>query len=191
MPTIDDFVVLRVIDGQIDGPNITWNLTPNYYSNQRSPVCFMSLDRCNLIYRGFAGQDDSSVCSTIIRTNISGQNQQNTDNGGTILDIVYTETKAVLTNYATTASGTTTTTNILTEVRNFAIKHSNPNPMKLLVPARPSTIRISVQSSNFTTFVSVNDPEIDLTESYIILRFEYDDVKDTQREYTRNFNSTL
>ena len=191
MPTIDDFVVLRINDGQIDGANITWNLTPNYYSNQRSPVCFMSLERCNIIYRGYSGQDDSSVSSTIIRTNINGQNQQITDNGGTILDIVYTETQAVKTSYATTTGGTTTTTNILTEVRNFAIKHSNPNPMKLLVPARPSTIKIGVQSSNFASFVSVNDPEIDLTESYIILRFEYEDVKDTQREYTRNFNSVL
>ena len=187
MPTIDDFLVLKYSDAVITGTSAVWNIPPNYYSNQRSSVCFMSLERCNIIFRGNPGQDDSANVATMIRVNLNAQNQQLTDNNETLLDIVKTDTKAVITNYATTTGSMTTTTNVMTEVRNCCVKFDNPNPMRLLVSARPTTIKITIQNRDFTTFNSNPDPVILLDENYVVLRFEYDDIKDTQREYKQQF----
>jgi len=191
--SIDDFVCLKYSDAVIDGATATWNLTPNYYSNQRSSVCFMSLERCNICFKGLNGIDDSSNPATTIRTNINGQNQQISDNGMTMLDIVKTETRAVITQNTiiTNAEGDSQTTNIFTEVRNSAVKYDNPNPLRLLVSARPTTIKIDIQNRDFVSFISDISPDINLNEHYVVLRFEYDDAINTQRTFTDGFNKTL
>lgn len=191
--SIDDFVCLKYSDAVIEGTSAIWNLTPNYYSNQRSSVCFMSLERCNICFKGLNGLDDSSNPATTIRTNLSGQNQQITDNGMTMLDIVKTETRAVITQQTTITNGDgdSETANIFTDIRNSAVKYSNPNPMRLLVSARPTAIKIDIQNRDFVSFISNASPDINLDEHYIILRFEYDDEKDTQRTFQKSFNKTL
>jgi len=186
--SIDDFVCLKYSNAIIDGTSATWNLTPNYYSNQRSSVCFVSLERCNICFKGLNGTDDSSNPATTIRTNLSGQNQQITDNGMTMLDIVKTETRAVITE---NTSGGGQTTSIFTDIRNSAVKHDNTNPMRLLTTARPTTIKIDIQNRDFVSFISNASPDINLDEHYVILRFEYDDEKDTQRTFQKTFNNTL
>lgn len=191
--SIDDFVCLKYSDAIIDGTSATWNLTPNYYSNQRSSVCFVSLERCNICFKGLNGLDDSSNPATTIRTNLSGQNQQITDNGMTMLDIVKTETRAVITQNTTiiNGDGDSETANIFTDIRNSAVKHDNTNPMRLLTTARPSVIKIDIQNRDFVSFISNASPDINLDEHYVILRFEYDDVKDTQETFQKSFNKIL
>ena len=191
--SIDDFVCLKYSDAVIEGTSAIWNLTPNYYSNQRSSVCFMSLERCNICFKGLNGIDDSSNPASTLRINISGQNQQITDNVATILDIVKTETRAIITQQTTITNGDgdSETANIFTAVRNSAVKYDNPNPMRLLVSARPTTIKIDLQNRDFVSYISGALPEINLDEHYIILRFEYDDVKDTQETFQKTFNKIL
>jgi hypothetical protein len=82
MPTIDDFLVLKFDDAVISSNEATWNITPNYYTNQRSSVCFMSLERANIIFTGVNGIHDEGDSSTMIRCDINGQNQQLSDNVG-------------------------------------------------------------------------------------------------------------
>ena len=191
MPTIDDFLVLKFEDAVISSNVATWNITPNYYSNQRSSVCFMSLERANIIFTGVNGINDEGDSSTMLRCNINGQNQQLSDNvGGCMLDILKTDMKAVITgNTIGTQDGAgniaTTTTHTLSQVRHVAQKYHNDNPMRLLVSARPTTIKISLQHHDFGGTI------VDRGETYIILRFEYDDLKDTQREYSDQFTKTF
>lgn len=191
MPTIDDFLVLKLDDAVLSSNEATWNITPNYYSNQRSSVCFMSLERANLVFLGNVGIHDEGDSSTMIRCNINGQNQQLSDNvGGCMLDILKTDMRAIITgNTAGTqdAGGniTTTTTNTLADVRHIAQKYNNDNPMRLLVSSRPTTITINIQHHDFGGAFA------DFAESYIILRFEYDDLKDTQREYKQQFTKSI
>ena len=191
MPTIDDFLVLKFEDAVISSNVATWNITPNYYSNQRSSVCFMSLERANIIFSGINGIHDEGDSSTMLRCDINGQNQQLSDNvGGCMLDILKTDMRAIITqNTAGTqdAGGviSTTTTNTLADVRHVAQKYHNDNPMRLLVSARPTTIKISLQHHDFGGAI------VDRGETYIILRFEYDDLKDTQREYSDQFTKTF
>jgi len=161
MPTIDDFLVLKFEDAVISGATATWNITPNYYTNQRSSVCFMSLERANINFTGAGGGGD---VGTMLRCDINGQNQQISDNvGGCMLDIINTSIQ-----------GTS----------HHAYKTSNSTPMKLLVSARPTTIKISLQHLDFDSYANTD-------QSYIILRFEYDDLKDTQREYRDQFTKTF
>ena len=150
MPTIDDFLVLKFEDAVISSNVATWNITPNYYSNQRSSVCFMSLERANIIFTGVNGIHDE------------GDSSQ--DGAGNIA---------------------TTTTHTLSQVRHVAQKYHNDNPMRLLISARPTTIKISLQHHDFGGAI------VDRGETYIILRFEYDDLKDTQREYSDQFTKTF
>lgn len=191
MPTIDDFLVLKFDDAVINSNVATWNITPNYYSNQRSSVCFMSLERANIIFTGVNGIHDEGDSSTMLRCDINGQNQQLSDNvGGCMLDILKTDMKAIITdNTIGTEDGAgniaTTTTRTLSQVRHVAQKYHNGNPMRLLVSARPTTIKISLQHHDFGGAI------VDRGETYIILRFEYDDLKDTQREYSDQFTKTF
>jgi len=191
MPTIDDFLVLKFDDAVISGAEATWNIQPNYYSNQRSSVCFMSVERANIIFTGVNGIHDEGDSSTMLRCNINGQNQQLSDNvGGCMLDILKTDMKAVITgNTIGTQNGAgdinTTTTHTLSQVRHVAQKYHNGNPMRLLVSARPTTIQITIQHHDFGGAIADRD------ETYIILRFEYDDLKDTQREYSDQFTKTF
>lgn len=190
MPTIDDFLVLKFEDAVISSNIATWNITPNYYSNQRSSVCFMSLERANIIFTGINGIHDEGDSSTMLRCDINGQNQQISDNvGGCMLDILKTDMKAIITdNTIGTDTGgniATTTTHTLSQVRHVAQKYHNVNPMRLLVSARPTTIKISLQHHDFGGAI------VDTGETYIILRFEYDDLKDTQREYNDQFTKTF
>ena len=191
MPTIDDFLVLKLDDAVLSGNEATWNITPNYYTNQRSSVCFMSLERANLVFLGVNGIHDEGDSSTMIRCSINGQNQQLSDNmGGCMLDILKTDMKAIITgNTIGTQDGAgniaTTTTRTLADVRHVAQKYHNDNPMRLLVSARPTTIQINIQHHDFGGAFA------DFDESYIILRFEYDDLKDTQREYSDQFTKTF
>ena len=192
MPSIDDFLVLKYSDAIISNNTAIWNIAPTYYSNQRAPVCFMSLERCNIIFRGQPGQDDSSNVATMIRININGQNQQLTDNNETILDIVETRLRATVTQYESAwGGGISQSINVLGDIRNCAVKYNNPNPMRLLVSARPTEIKITIQNRDFVTFISAVDPVIDLSENYLILRFEYEDTRSTQREYSNQYNKTL
>ena len=137
MPTIDDFLVLKFDDAVISGAEATWNIQPNYYSNQRSSVCFMSVERANIIFTGVNGIHDEGDSSTMLRCNINGQNQQLSDNvGGCMLDILKTDMKAVITgNTIGTQNGAgdiaTTTTQTLTQVRHVAQKYNNDNPYGL------------------------------------------------------------
>ena len=190
---IDDFLTLKFADGVIDGNEVTFNISPNYYSNQRSSVCFMSLERCSITYKGNNGQNERASAATTIRCNINGQNTQVTDNVGTILDIVETRLMANKLDYTeiTNADGDSTTTTILNSVRNNAVKYHNGNPMRLLVSARPSVIKISIQNSDFVSITSVAAPAIDQDDNYIILRFEYDDLKDTQREFKDQYTKAF
>lgn len=190
MPTIDDFLVLKLDDAVLSGNEATWNITPNYYSNQRSSVCFMSLERANIVFTGVNGIHDEGDSSTMIRCNINGQNQQLSDNvGGCMLDILKTDMKAIITGntVGTEVDGDidTFTTRTLADVRHIAQKYQNNNPMRLLVSARPTTITINIQHHDFGGAFA------DFDESYIILRFEYDDLKDTQREYSDQFTKTF
>jgi len=191
--SIDDFVCLKYSDAVIEGTSAIWNLNPTYYSNQRSSVCFMSLEKCNICFKGLDGIDDSSNPASTLRININGQNQQITDNVATILDIVKTETRAIITQNTTAVGGggDSETANIFTAVRNSAVKYSNPNPMRLLVSARPTTIKIDLQNRDFVSYISGALPEINLDEHYVILRFEYDDARDTQETFQKSFNKTL
>ena len=190
MPTIDDFLVLKFDDAVISGAEATWNIQPNYYSNQRSSVCFMSVERANIIFSGNNGIHDEGDSSTMLRCDINGQNQQLSDNvGGCMLDILKTDMKAVITDntIGTEIDGDidTFTTRTLADVRHVAQKYHNVNPMRLLVSARPTTIKISLQHHDFGGAI------VDRGETYIILRFEYDDLKDTQREYSDQFTKTF
>lgn len=191
MPTIDDFLVLKLDDAVLSANEATWNITPNYYSNQRSSVCFMSLERANIVFIGNNGIHDEGDSSTMIRCNINGQNQQLSDNvGGCMLDILKTDMKAIITGntIGTQDAGgniATTTTRTLADVRHVAQKYQNDNPMRLLVTARPTTITINIQHHDFGGAFA------DFDESYIILRFEYDDLKDTQREYKQQFTKSI
>lgn len=191
MPTIDDFLVLKFDDAVITANEATWNITPNYYTNQRSSVCFMSLERANIIFNGVNGIHDEGDSSTMIRCNINAQNQQLSDNvGGGMLDILKTDMKAIITGNTIgtqDAEGNiaTTTTNTLADVRHVAQKYNNDNPMRLLVSSRPTTITINIQHHDFGGVI------VDRDETYIILRFEYDDLKDTQREYKQQFTKTF
>jgi len=190
MPTIDDFLVLKFDDAVISGAEATWNIQPNYYSNQRSSVCFMSVERANIIFTGVNGIHDEGDSSTMLRCNINGQNQQLSDNvGGCMLDILKTDMKAVITGntVGTEVDGDidTFTTRTLADVRHVAQKYHNGNPMRLLVSARPTTIQITIQHHDFGGAIADRD------ETYIILRFEYDDLKDTQREYSDQFTKTF
>ena len=190
MPTIDDFLVLKFDDAVISGATATWNITPNYYTNQRSSVCFMSVERANIIFTGVTGIHDEGDSSTMLRCNINGQNQQLSDNvGGCMLDILKTDMKAIITGntVGTEVDGDidTFTTRTLTDVRHVAQKYHNGNPMRLLVSARPTTIQITIQHHDFGGAIADRD------ETYIILRFEYDDLKDTQREYSDQFTKTF
>jgi len=191
MPTIDDFLVLKFDDAVISGAEATWNITPNYYTNQRSSVCFMSLERANIIFSGVNGIHDEGDSSTMIRCNINAQNQQLSDNvGGGMLDILKTDMKAIITHntVGTEDAGgniATTTTNTLADVRHVAQKYNNDNPMRLLVSSRPTTITINIQHHDFGGAI------VDRDETYIILRFEYDDLKDTQREYKQQFTKSI
>ena len=151
----------------------------------------MSLERANIIFTGVNGIHDEGDSSTMLRCNINGQNQQLSDNvGGCMLDILKTDMKAVITgNTIGTQNGAgdiaTTTTHTLSTVRHVAQKYHNDNPMRLLVSARPTTIQITIQHHDFGGAIADRD------ETYIILRFEYDDLKDTQREYSDQFTKTF
>lgn len=193
MPMIDDFLCLKFADGIIADNEITWNISPNYYSNQRSSVCFMSLERCNITFKGNNGQNLLTSSATMIRCNINGQNSQVTDNLGTMLDIVETRLTTNTTNYTeiVNTDGDSVTTNILGDVRNNAVKYHNGNPMRLLVSARPSVIKISIQNSDLVSLVSEASPDINQADNYIILRFEYDDLTDTQREFKDQYTRTF
>ena len=190
---IDDFLCLKFADGIIADNEITWNISPNYYSNQRSSVCFMSLERCNITFKGNNGQNLLTSSATMIRCNINGQNSQVTDNLGTMLDIVETRLTTNTTNYTeiVNTDGDSVTTNILGDVRNNAVKYHNGNPMRLLVSARPSVIKISIQNSDLVSLVSEASPDINQADNYIILRFEYDDLTDTQREFKDQYTRTF
>lgn len=193
MPTIEDFLCLKFADGIIAENEITWNISPNYYSNQRSSVCFMSLERCNITFKGNNGQNLLTSSGTMIRCNINGQNSQVTDNLGTMLDIVETRLSTNTTNYTEVVNtdGDSVTTNILGDVRNNAVKYHNSNPMRLLVSARPSVIKISIQNSDLVSLTSDASPDINQADNYIILRFEYDDLTDTQREFKDQYTRSL
>ena len=193
MPTIEDFLCLKFADGIIAENEITWNISPNYYSNQRSSVCFMSLERCNITFKGNNGQNLLTSSGTMIRCNINGQNSQVTDNLGTMLDIVETRLSTNTTNYTEVVNtdGDSVTTNILGDVRNNAVKYHNSNPMRLLVSARPSVIKINIQNSDLVSLTSDASPDINKSDNYIILRFEYDDLTDTQREFKDQYTRSL
>ena len=79
----------------------------------------------------------------------------------------------------------TFTTRTLADVRHVSQKYHDGNPMRLLVSARPTAIEITIQHHDFGGAIADRD------ETYIILRFEYDDLKDTQREYSDQFTKTF
>ena len=195
MPSIDDYLCLKFSNAIISENTVTWNISPTYYTNQRSTVCFMSLERCNIIFAGSVGYDTTSTCATMLRTSINGQNQQVSDNQFTMLDIVETQPRAlVVGEWESLAQAEAVTTPKSTYTRHNAVKFSNTNPMQLLVSARPTTISISIQNNDFVSLVTTGVVEtavINQDENYIILRFEYDDVKDIQRDYKDQFTRKM
>lgn len=190
MASIDDFLALKFSDGIIDGDKVSWNIAPSYYSNQRSSVCFMSLERCNIVFKGESGLYVDGPRSTTLRININGQNQQCSDNNDTVLDVVGTTMRGVKTSTQTTApNGIVTVTNTIAILSHTAAKYSNENPMRLLVSARPTSIVLTIANDDL---LAIEDAGVIIQDyNSIILRFEYENLKETIHEFKSQFQKTF
>ena len=66
-----EYLVLKGTDGINTSDEFVWNISPNYYSNQRSSVCFVSLHEINFLYQYDETNPDEILDNGfIIRSNL-------------------------------------------------------------------------------------------------------------------------
>ena len=152
---VPDYVALYSGDATVDGNKYKWNLNPSYFSNQRSTVCFVSLADTLI-------DDQNANTELIVKYHGGVQNMFSSNNdagfylGG--LDVVVD------------SGGHNHHTYMKEHVR-------------LLVPARPQTIELSVTELDETAITPDN--------ATFVLRFDYLDPEETTQEITSTFYKGL
>lgn len=172
-----EYLVLKASDAVITDDDMEWNISPHYYSNQRSSVCFVSLHEIAFLYDyndGTATRDFDTPF--VIRTNLNLQNQQTSDNNLGVLSVCMVEGYTYLSNPTATPPVDLKRVFPRQTLRGY-------DAMKLLVTARPTNIKIRLENN------IPYDGNIIADSTTIILKFEYEE--NNQEEYLATFMKTI
>lgn len=174
-----EYLVLKASDAVRTGNDLDWNISPHYYSNQRSSVCFVSLHEIAFLY-DYNDTNTSTGFDTpfVIRTNLNLQNQQTSDNNLGVLGVCMVEGFTSLSNPSASPP---------VDIKRLFPRQTlrGYDAMKLLVTARPTNIKIRLENKIPPSFGGTIVEE----STTIILKFEYEE--NNQEEYLATFMKTI
>ena len=159
---VPDYLTLHRNDANFTTNNIMkFNIPQHYYSSTRGDVCYVSLVACSVRY--LTPDTGLNVYSHIVNIHNLGQNTASSGNRQHCLGILQGN-------------------------RTYSHIYHAPEDIKVLIPARPTTIELSVSvlTDNNVANASPYDTKRLPDGAVFVLKFEYLDSKKQTTEYVKS-----